>query len=85
MSRRHLIKAYIPPESKIFKTHAAAITAAKACGAPNTSVDSLERKGGGFIAVILLRPDQVWMTPSIIERGIQAFDINTWTPSGRKV
>lgn len=85
MTRRHLIKPHVMPEPKSFRTHNAAIAAAKNCGAPNTSVDSLKLKDGSFRAVVLIRPDQAWMTPNILERGVMVYSINTWTPSGRPV
>lgn len=49
-------------------TRRAAETAASRCGCPNTEV-AAEQTAEGWVGVVVLRPDQLWMSASVRERG----------------
>jgi hypothetical protein len=52
----------------IYPTQASATAAALRLGLPNT-IPSAAKLEGGWVAVVKLRPDQMWMTPTVLTNG----------------
>ena len=52
----------------IYATQAAATAAALRLGLPNT-IPTAAKLEGGWVAVVKLRPDQMWMTHTVLTNG----------------